>query len=144
MPLTKIRKSLNFFFCIIVLILNKVKSDSIINEGSYPLVYTLLDGKQFFIGENEIILYDADFQNSLNKYNLTGDLIITDLSESLKTAFCQFKESEGGYILLLIKDNLLLFDSNGKMLYKKENFYIILFYIFILCRIMSLYYCTFN
>ena len=126
----KINKSSNFFFFfnlfnklnfilfIIILALNKIKSDTITNGGSYPLAYTLINGNQIFIGENAITLYDADFQNSLNQYNLTEDLKVSNLDESIKTTFCQFKQSDGGYILLLIKDNLLLFDSTLKMIHK--------------------------
>ena len=112
---------LNYFLFIIISILNKLKSDVIVNGGSYPIVYTLLDGNQFFIGANSITLYDADFKDSLNQYNLTEDLIVTTTTESIKTSICQFKQNYGAYILLLIKDNLLLFDSTLKMLHKISN-----------------------
>ena len=77
------------------------------NSHAYPTSFTLAN-KQLLLAYSEgLFLYDSEFYNETSILNITlgeGDIKNIQIK--------QFSESDGGYILIIAKNTLYVFDSN--------------------------------
>ena len=80
-----------------------------------PNSLTLLDNSIAIVADNGIHFYNKDL--TIDSNNIPLEVTVNDLN---KIAMAQFPEIYGSYILILVKDNLYIFDQN-KGLIKNSN-----------------------
>ena len=96
--------------------------NNLANLGSkYPVSLTLHDDNILLINENNIIFYDPSLTSILKSYDLLESEIPANYLETDKTMACQYPQEYKSYILVLVKDQLYIFDKNGNKI-SKQNY----------------------
>ena len=80
-------------------------------DVEYPFVKRLNDGKYLKVLSNKIEIFDSTFETVVQTIN-TG-IEINSLYEGYSTTVEQFEDGEDGYIIAIIKRNLLFIDKNN-------------------------------
>ena len=105
---------------LIVFIILFVKSETDLNKYNLfnPIAYTLLNENIIVFSNIGFLTFDSNF-NLLYNYTFNEELETTPDYIQLKKyypSFFQTPEEEGGYILILILQNIYFFDNNGILL----------------------------
>ena len=103
-----------FIILIVLIIINIIKNEKLL----YPSILTLLNQELILVVNNGIHFYDSNLENEdLDKL---FPLNITSPEENYKTAMAQFSEDNGGYILILVKNIMYIFQHNGTIVFSSD------------------------
>ena len=112
------KKNINISYNICILIALTILSRFECENLLYPSILTLLSRKLVLVSNNGIHFFDSNLDNEeTNKYIPINIELDTD---NYKTAMEQFSEEYGGYILILVRNIIYFFDSNGNNIYSEN------------------------
>ena len=110
----KIKLSNTFFFIffqIFICIFNKTNQKSL-NKIEYLSSLKLIDDKIVVVAKDGIHFYDKYFKIEMINKKIPFKKLIIDNNKNIVMA--QFSENNDGYLLILISNNLYIFDKNEK------------------------------
>ena len=112
-------KQLYFIIIVYSFIIEIYSEEIILSNSIYPVTLTLYNENIIMITQDEIIFFDPTLTNVLKNYTLNESARVSDDTETYKTNIAQYSNEYDNYILAIVKDNLFLFDKEGKN-YKKR------------------------
>ena len=84
----------------------------------YPSILTLLNQRLILVANEGIHFYDSNLENEETEKLIP--LNITTNEENYKTALAQFSEDNDGYILILVKNIIYIFQPDGKFIFSLD------------------------